>query len=141
MSLAKFASSQVLPFSSNLLVVRPGGRVFPGICQLFWPWCDALVCRFCPAPGHCTLKGEKSANARHWPGGGGWAFLELTDALHVNSKPYVIYYKDSDRVCFSEKFEVKVYAIQEKFFTVTDIITVILCKRLHYMMRLCFRRK
>ncbi len=51
----------------------------------------------------------------------------------------MIYYKDSDRVCFSEKFEVKVYAIQEKFFTVTDIITVILCKRLHYMMRLCFR--
>ena len=61
--------------------------------------------------------------------------------LHVNSKPYVIYYKDSDRVCFSEKFKVKVYAIQEKFFAVTDIITVILCKRLHYMMRLCFRRR
>ncbi len=30
----------------------------------------------------------------------------------------MIYYKDSDRVCFSEKIEVEVYAIQEKFFTV-----------------------
>ena len=30
----------------------------------------------------------------------------------------MIYYKDSDRVCFSEKFEVKVCAIQEKCLTV-----------------------
>jgi hypothetical protein len=46
----------------------PGGRALP---------------RFsCPTPGNCQLKGKKSANARGLPGGGGgWAMLELTDAL------------------------------------------------------------
>ena len=46
----------------------------------------------CPGAGHChafparppgivNLKKKKSANARGLPGGGGWAMLELTDAL------------------------------------------------------------
>ena len=48
----------------------------PGICHLFFPGGGALPRFPCPTPGNCQLKGKKSANAR-----GGWAMLELTDAL------------------------------------------------------------
>ena len=53
--------------------------VCPGaghLSSFFLPGGGALPLFSCPTPGNCQLKGKKSANAR-----GGWAMLELTDAL------------------------------------------------------------
>jgi hypothetical protein len=51
----------------------------PGICHLFFARGGALPRFSCPTPGNCQLKEKKSANAQ-----GGWAMLELTDALQMN---------------------------------------------------------
>ena len=56
----------------------PWGRAF---VIFFLPGGGALPRFSCPTPGNCQLKEKKSANAWGLPGGGGWAMLELTDAL------------------------------------------------------------
>ena len=38
-----------------------------------------------PSPREFAIQGKKNANARGSARGGGWAQVELTDALHVNS--------------------------------------------------------
>ena len=60
--------------------------VCPGaghLSSFFLPGGGALPRFSCPTPGNCQLKEKKSANARGLPGGGGWAMLELTDALDL----------------------------------------------------------
>ena len=54
--------------------------VCPGaghLSSFILPGGGALPRFSCPTPGNCQLKEKKSAIAR----GGGWAMLELTDAL------------------------------------------------------------
>jgi hypothetical protein len=59
--------------------------VCPGAGHLssFFARGRGIATLFLPDPGNCQLKEKKSANARGLPGGG-WAMLELTDALHVS---------------------------------------------------------
>ena len=57
----------------------PWGRAF---VIFFLPGGGALPRFSCPTPENFQLKEKKSANARGLPGGG-WAMLELTDALSV----------------------------------------------------------
>ena len=56
----------------------PGGRVFALILR---PYPGAFRQLMCPHPGEFPYFFKKNANARGLARGGGWALLELTDAL------------------------------------------------------------
>ena len=45
------------------------------------PYSGAFEQLFCPGGGAFASSFSKNANSRGQPGGGGWALLELTDAL------------------------------------------------------------
>ena len=70
----------------------PWGRAF---VIFFLPGGGALPRFSCPTPGNCQLKEKKSANARGLPGGG-WAMLELTDALVLSCSIVYNIYKSTN---------------------------------------------
>ena len=53
----------------------------PGICHLFFARGRGIATLFLPDPRNCQLKEKKVQMPGGCPGGGGWAMLELTDAL------------------------------------------------------------